>query len=104
MTFPLLRRTVVLREGRDDRGSSYRAVSLQRGRVRVVGHDLGGQYDEYEFERRLSRDETRALAHALGVPVRRLLGAIRERFDDTPALEGFLREQGLEGKLSNRIG
>jgi hypothetical protein len=101
---PLLRRTVVLRALRDERGYTYRAVSHDRKGLRIIGHDLGGQYDEYEFERRLSRSETRALARLLGVPPRRLLPAIRERFGDTVGLEAFLREHGLEGTFSNRIG
>ena len=104
MPFPFARRTLVLREVREAGRLTYRAVELHRGALRVVGHDLGGQYDEYEFERTLTRDETSALADLLGVPVASLLEAVRDRFGDTPALETFLREQGLEGKLWNRIG
>jgi hypothetical protein len=104
MSLHLVRRRVVLREVRDADGYSYRAVELRRGRLHVVGHDLGGQYDEYEFERRLSRNDTAALARALDVRVRDLLEAVRERFGDTPDLEAYCREHGLEGELWNRIG
>lgn len=104
MRLPFARRTVVLRDLREAGQVSYRAVELRRASLGIVGHDVGGQYDEYEFERRLTRDETSALARLLGVPVGSLLEALVERFDDTPALESFLREQGLEGQLWNRIG
>ena len=104
MPLPLSRRTLVLRDLKEAGQVSYRAVDLHRGSLRVVGHDVGGQYDEYEFERRLTRDETSALARLLGVPRGSLLEAIRERFGDTPALETFLSEQGLDGRFWNRIG
>ena len=93
-----------MREGSDAQGWSYRAVELRRGGLVIVGHDLGGTYDEYEFERRLSPDETAELGRLLGVPRGSLLDAIETRFTDTVGLEAFCREHGLEGEFWNRIG
>lgn len=94
----------MLRELRDDRGTSHRSVVLRKGCLVIVGHDLGGTYDEYEFERTLSREETQRLAELLGVSPGDVLTEVEQRFGDTPPLEAFLREHGLEGTFWNRIG
>jgi hypothetical protein len=95
---------LVLRSLRDERGTSHRSVELRRGCLVVVGHDLGGIYDEYEFERKLSREETARLCELLEVDPADLLTEVEQRFGDTPPLEAFLREHGLEGTFWNRIG
>ena len=98
------RRELVMRDLRDAIGLTYRAVRLRRGCLTIVGHDLGGMYDEYEFERRLSRAETARLAASLGVRTRGLLDAIEERFGDPPELEQHCGALGLEGRFGNGGG
>ena len=107
------RATLVLRDVRDENGSSRREVRLSDdGGLAILGHDLGrgaegifGENDEYEFQRRLSPTETRALRRLLGVATDGdLLDAIESRFTSTNDLETFLVESALPGEFWNRIG
>lgn len=97
------RESLTLTEVRDADGFMRRTVHLLiDDRLVVEGHDLGAT--EYEFERTLSAPETARLAGLLGVRVRDLLPAVKERFGTTSALETFLEEQGISGEFWNRIG
>lgn len=107
------RTTLVLRDVRDENGSSRRQVSLgDGGRLSILGHDLGGGVagifgddDEYEFERRLSPAETTELRRLLGLTTGGdLLDAIAARFTSTNDLEAFVVARGIPGEFWNRIG
>lgn len=105
-------RWVVLTDLRTDDGTTWRAVGLtDEGGLTITGHDLGPGVErilgwtEYEFERRLTPDETTGLRRLLGVaPVADLLAAIAERFASTCELEAYAQAHGLPGTFWSRIG
>lgn len=105
-------RTVVLTDVRDENGTVWRAVTLtEDGGLAIRGHDLGrGVEDffggsEYEFERRLSAQETKAVSELLSVPVEGdLLAAISGRFPSGSGLEDFIKEHGIESQFWSRVG
>ena len=105
-------RTVVLADVRDENGTVWRAVTLtEDGGLAIRGQDLGRGVEtffgcrEYEFERRLSARETKALCDLLAVPTGiPLLAAIVDRFPAGNGLEQFIQDHGIQGHFWNRIG
>ena len=104
-------RTVVLTDVRDENGTVWRAVTLnQDGRLAISGHDLGhgvkGFFgsSEYEFERRLSAQESTTLCKLLTVPAVDLLAAIVDRFLNGSGLEEFIKENGIASHFWSRVG
>lgn len=106
------RRTLVLRDRRDESGVSWRGVTLlDDGGLEISGHDLGAAveghwgYDEYEFSRRLTHSEVARLRALLGVGSGDdLLATIRSRFPETSALEAFLHHNEIAGQFWSRVG
>lgn len=107
------RQTLVLVDERGEtRGSTYRALHhTSSGRLIIEGHDLGPEVEEfwglgeYEFERKLTAEETNRLRTLMELERDAdLLEAIRHRFGSTPALESFLAEHDLEGEFWSRVG
>lgn len=104
--------TVVLTDTRDDDGTVWRAVTLTGdGGLALRGHDLGRGVErvfgasEYEFERRLSAQETHDLRALLDVPGGGdVLSVIAERFPGSLGFEDFMLQNGIEGSFWNRIG
>ena len=103
---------MVLTDVRDENGTVWRAVTLtDDGGLAICGHDLGrGVQDffgcnEYEFERRLSAPEAKALRELLTEPDDGdLLAAIAGRFPSGTGLEGFLEQHGIHGQFWSRVG
>lgn len=105
-------RSLVLTNRHDSDGTVLRVIKLDDdGALRIEGHDLGSGvekffgHDEYEFTRSLSAEETVRLRTLLGLTDDDdLLTTIAERFGDTPTLERFLTDSGIEATFFNRIG
>ncbi|MCH5642284.1 hypothetical protein [Gordonia sp. ABSL49_1] len=105
-------RSLVLTNRHDSDGTVFRVIELDdNGALRIEGHDIGRGverffgHDEYEFTRTFSTEDTTRLRTLLGLNADDdLLTTIAQRFGDTPTLEQFLTDSGIEGTLFNRIG
>lgn len=106
-------RARTLEERRDDRGYTWRGVSLSEdGSLAIEGQDLGkipegfwGEY-EYEFSRTLSPAETATLRGLLHVPDGGdLVAVLAERFTTSSTIEAFVvQEHGIPGQFWSRVG
>lgn len=106
-------RTLVMRDVRDEDGLSWRAVTeTAEGGLQITGHDLGpgvsnlfGGSSEYEFERRLSPEDTAVLRDRLGIAADAdVLATIQDRFDSTTDLEAFIAAHEIPSEFWSRIG
>jgi hypothetical protein len=112
ITWRRKRRTLVMKNVTAEDDTMWRAVTLEAdGGLSIEGHDLGRDVEqffgcrEYEFARRLSRQETAVLRGLLGVKRRGdLLAAVAERFRATVELERFVQQHGIEGTFWSRTG
>lgn len=102
---------LVLADHSDEDGTLWRAISVEDGGFVLSGHDAGPSVErvlgcrEYEFERRLSADDTtRFRALLLVDTAQELVDAVAQRFDAIEELEEFLAEHGIDGTFWSQLG
>lgn len=102
---------LVLADHQDEDGSLWRAITIEDDAFVLSGHDVGPGVErvlgcrEYEFERRLTAEETARLRTLLGVAgAQPLLDAVAARFDAIEELEAYLAEHEIEGIFWSQLG
>lgn len=102
---------LVLADHTDEDGSLWRAISVEDGGFVLSGHDTGPGVErvlgcrEYEFERRLSAEETAKLRTLLLVETaQELVEAVAHRFDAIEELEAFLADHEIDGTFWSQLG